>query len=520
MKTIMVFIKFVLLLALIASISNAQQDKEISFGVRKTIFSKVLNENREILISVPADYQESQKRFPVVYMTDGSDDRLLAYTGLLRYFGYHFVRHYQLPGLIMVSIPNVDRIRDMSIKPWEGFQNTPGADSFLKFITDELIPFIEDHYRTTDYRILTGGSAAGGFVVYSLVSKPDSFDAYLAGSPALFADALILSKAKTLFQSRQSLEKFLYMSYYEEDFTVTTQNVPQLVKIIETYAPKDFRYKVKKDRGRAHVSETFFYDGLLALFQDWEPILSPEITPGSGIFPKGKPIQVELFSREAEIRYSLDGTEPTRESTLYTEPITISKTVTLQAKAFRGNLSESDAVTANFKCGPGKPSEKNLSGLKRGLHYKYFEKQWYRIPDTISDEPKKEGIVQTFNLNFREKEHGFFFQFDGYIHIQKEGQYRFYLLSGMLSKLFIGNQLIVTNKCWKSYNHIAYNAEEGSYTIYLEAGYYPIKVQYTNAWYQGHEFKVSYAGPGIEKQEIPASILFYRKFSCFIREKS
>jgi hexosaminidase len=40
-----------------------------------------------------------------------------------------------------------------------------------------------------------------------------------------------------------------------------------------------------------------------------------------------------------EIRYSLDGTEPTRESSLYTEPVTVSSEVTLRCFDSSGKSS-------------------------------------------------------------------------------------------------------------------------------------------------------------------------------------
>lgn len=49
-----------------------------------------------------------------------------------------------------------------------------------------------------------------------------------------------------------------------------------------------------------------------------------------------------------EIRYTTDGAEPLATSTLYTQPVSISSTSTLKAKAFHSNYIASDAKTATY----------------------------------------------------------------------------------------------------------------------------------------------------------------------------
>ena len=53
------------------------------------------------------------------------------------------------------------------------------------FLSKELIPNIEKDYRTNSYRILSGHSASGQFVLYTLTSEPTLFNAYFAVSPSL-----------------------------------------------------------------------------------------------------------------------------------------------------------------------------------------------------------------------------------------------------------------------------------------------------------------------------------------------
>ncbi len=509
--SINMFLTIVIACALF-SIATAAQNKsdDIIAGRKVKIFSKILNEEREILISLPNGYEQSAQRYPVVYIADGSEFKLIALGGMIQYLSY-----WEMPQMIAVFIPNTDRGRDysISVRSIEQVPNSggKGGENFLKFLTEELITFIDANYRSTDYRIFVGYSATAGFVFNTLLTKPEYFDAYIAASPSIFFEDELLYKTKEFFLSHKTLNKFLFIPYYEKDYKTTTSILPKINKIIKENLPKDFRYQTKRYKGQAHIPKTALLDGLLALFKNWEHVKNPEIIPSNGLLQEGKSIKAEIRGYDNLIYYTLDGTEPTRESFLYTEPIVILKPVTLKVKSFRSNLSESDCVTSEFKYGPKPIPEKNIFNFKNGLNCKYYERRWYNLPDSISVEPTRIGICKTFEISSRTKEDGFLFQFDGYINITRAGLYRFYLKSTVSSKLFLSNEKIIENSFSKASNDPLYNVEEYSYGVDLEPGYYNIKALYTNAWHNGQEFKVSYDGPGINKQEINSKVLFHKE---------
>lgn len=69
MKKILTFGLFMLL------VFNLFAQNEIVIGEKDTLFSKVLNEKREIWVSVPSDYRDNipDTEFPVVLVLDGPD---------------------------------------------------------------------------------------------------------------------------------------------------------------------------------------------------------------------------------------------------------------------------------------------------------------------------------------------------------------------------------------------------------------------------------------------------------------
>ena len=63
---------------------------------------------------------------------------------------------------------------------------TGGAEAFHRFISAELIPFIESRYRADpSQRTLVGHSYGGLFAAYSLLRAPERFRTYVIGSPTL-----------------------------------------------------------------------------------------------------------------------------------------------------------------------------------------------------------------------------------------------------------------------------------------------------------------------------------------------
>jgi hypothetical protein len=111
----------------------------------------------------------------------------------------------------------------------------------------------------------------------------------------------------------------------------------------------------------------------------------------------------------------------------------------------------------------------------------------------------KRGSAATFDLSVRNKDDHFAFRYKGYINVPADGTYTFYILSDDGSKLYIGDREVVNNDAVQS-------ATERSGTIGLKAGKHSIAVTYFEK--AGTKtLRVSYAGPGISKTQIPAHLL-------------
>ncbi len=86
--------------------------------------------------------------------------------------------------MIIISIENTNRAKDMwpTNTAYYPEPNIPGAKVFLDFIEEELIPYIEDNYQTSQERVICGQSLSGVFVLYGFLTKPEIFDSYIVCS--------------------------------------------------------------------------------------------------------------------------------------------------------------------------------------------------------------------------------------------------------------------------------------------------------------------------------------------------
>ena len=79
-----------------------------------------------------------------------------------------------------------------------------------------------------------------------------------------------------------------------------------------------------------------------------ETVSTPTCTPSAGTYYEPQTILIECSTSDAAIRYTLDGTIPNSQSSLYAGPITIDSTLTLKAFAEKEGMYNSGILTAQF----------------------------------------------------------------------------------------------------------------------------------------------------------------------------
>ena len=77
-------------------------------------------------------------------------------------------------------------------------------------------------------------------------------------------------------------------------------------------------------------------------------VATPVFTPGTGTYADNVTFSLACATDGAQIRYTIDGSEPTATSTLYSAPITLITTTTVKAKAFKATWLDSETATAVY----------------------------------------------------------------------------------------------------------------------------------------------------------------------------
>jgi len=203
-------------------------------------------------------------------------------------------------------------------------------------------------------------------------------------------------------------------------------------------------------------------------------------------------VRMRTESRDAEIRYTLDGSEPVSASTVYTAPFELKQGAIIRAKSFRKGLAPSESATAVA----------NIVDLRvHGIRYDYYEGTWTKIPDLESLTPKRSGMLHTVDYRaVHPSDDHFGIVFSGYLSVDREGEYAFYSNSDDGSRILIDGKQVLDNDGI----HAPVTVKG---TVRLSKGLHSIRILFFEGS-GGESLEVSYEGPGIPKQPIPAIRLF------------
>jgi predicted alpha/beta superfamily hydrolase len=176
-----------LLLITLTVFAHAQNQNDIVFGKTDTLDSKILNEQRPLMIHLPDGYS-SEKSYPVIYLLDGSANYHNTST-IVAHLSWTYDKI--CPEMIVVGILNTNRNRDLTPykpsfdpnMPQYMLEESGGGEEFISFIEKELMPFIDSKYTTAPFRALFGHSLGGFMVLHTLLHHTELFNAYIATDP-------------------------------------------------------------------------------------------------------------------------------------------------------------------------------------------------------------------------------------------------------------------------------------------------------------------------------------------------
>jgi alpha-L-fucosidase len=223
---------------------------------------------------------------------------------------------------------------------------------------------------------------------------------------------------------------------------------------------------------------------------------APTITAESPIFTDSLEVSIATDRRDVELRYSLDGRDPTASSPVAHGPVRITATTTVAARAFRDGRPTGPTGRATFtKVEPKRAA--SIAGAQPGLWVEYVEGEFDKLPDFSVLKATKAGPAANLDLTPAARPERYALRFTGFIDISADGVYTFALESDDGSRLTIGDTVVVDNDG-------LHGPLEKTGVIALSKGLHPVTIGYFNKT-GGRMVKLAYAGPAMPRRDVPAS---------------
>jgi predicted alpha/beta superfamily hydrolase len=229
------------------------------FGNSIILKSDILQEERDIQIFLPTNYEENSKKYPVLYVIDAQ-----------RYFLNGIVFQQNLtwqeiaPEFIVVGI-NTDVVKRRHLFYKE-------STKFIQFLEEELIPEINTKYKTLNERIYFGWEMAAGLGIEIFANKPSLFNGFLLASPTHISRDRLETVSRMLKKNtRHDLKLYTALGTVEN---WATEPMSSLDSIFQRHPRKHIQWKYNLSDKENHYTTplTTINEGLKLFFSDYGPI--------------------------------------------------------------------------------------------------------------------------------------------------------------------------------------------------------------------------------------------------------
>jgi hypothetical protein len=137
------------------------------------------------------------------------------------------------------------------------------------------------------------------------------------------------------------------------------------------------------------------------------------------------------------------------------------------------------------------------------MTYAYYEGTWDRLPDFTKLKPLATGSAAGFEVGVACRPGDFALRFEGYLPIERAGNYRFHLTSDDGSKLLLDDKLVVANDG-------VHAPSTASKAVKLTKGIHKLTASVFNAG-GGIELRVDMEGPGMGRQDVTSLVMLTPK---------
>jgi predicted alpha/beta superfamily hydrolase len=254
-------------------------------GTKYAIHSEILGDQRSFVVHLPEGYASTTVSYPVLYVLDGEYFHHMAYASLQFLAECGYIRNHPVPQMILVTILDVDRNRDFTPThaPVQGtarFPTSGGARDYLRHLEEELLPYIDEHYRTHPHRVLTGWSLGGLFTIHAFLERRDLFSTYIAISPSMWwDDQYPVAKANAaILQAEKLVQRLVITQGTKEVGGIPSSVKNGIVQLLRDKSTEGWKFIEIPDEVHSIVPYKALYAGLTEAYDDYA--LTQEVIDG------------------------------------------------------------------------------------------------------------------------------------------------------------------------------------------------------------------------------------------------
>ena len=240
--------------------------------IYKELPSRSLNTTRDIKIKLPDNYDpESPIKHPVIIVFDG-DYLFEPVLGQV-----HFQTYFkEMPESIVVGIvQGEERFYDGYFDELTGMPFESGK-RFYDFVQNELLPYVDDNYNTSPFRVAIGHNMMANFINSYLFTDEPVFQAYINISPD-YKGTMSSNLATRLGHLKNDV--FYYVATSDKDVPGIRNNIRETSSVLKTLDTQKLTFYYDELKGDSHYT---LVTGALSkaldkIFEIYKPLDEKEI---------------------------------------------------------------------------------------------------------------------------------------------------------------------------------------------------------------------------------------------------
>lgn len=188
-------------------------------------------------------------------------------------------------------------------KLFQQIANNPGDKTLLDYFEYDLLNAIDKNYRSNGFRIYSGFMGNGALGLYTLLNRPQLFNAYIIASPSLANDfASITSESKAKLASKDDQMRFLYLSTGNHQYEKRSLAAFDLFEeALKAAAPASLDWQVHRNNKNNYMSQPIIsaVNGIEALFND----IHRDLAADSDISKNGVQAIIDYYALISDKKY-------------------------------------------------------------------------------------------------------------------------------------------------------------------------------------------------------------------------